>query len=52
MVAKGKAGCGRDGVGEFGVSRCKRLYVDQQDPTVQHRKLHSIFCGKPQQKRI
>ena len=36
--------------GEFGVSRCKLLYIEmdkQQGPTVQHRELYSISCDKP-----
>ena len=51
VVAKGEEGRGGT-FWEFGISRCKLLYIiyrmdKQQGPIVLHKELYSISCDKP-----
>ena len=54
MIAKDKRIVGRMNW-EFGISRCK-LFIQrmdkQQGPTVQHRELYSMGCGKTEAKLL
>ena len=42
----------RDGLGGGWQVQTILYRMDRQHPTVQHRELYSIFCDKPQQKRL
>ena len=49
VVAKGEGEWGKDGVGVWDQQKQTITYrMDkQQGPTVQHRELYSLSCGKP-----
>ena len=49
---QGDGGFGRGKNWEFGVSRCKLLYIGWINNKDLHRELHSVSCNKPSWRRI